>query len=358
MLGFSRKLSKFKPFIDSLQFDHFLALTDDTGMLQHSKFSIPDRRMGYTVDDNARALILSTGQYDLRLSEEWSRLTSRFLAFLMAVQGPDGRFHNFTNYRHDVEDDLGSGDHLGRTLWATGIVVDSPLAAGVRTSAKEVFDKALPWALESTSPRVKAHAIKGLSRYINHFDDDLNASRNLSYLVNQLCATYEANRSADWRWFEDVLSYENWRLPECLFEAYLVGQDCLKIAEQSLKFLTSVEFIDDVFAPVGSEGWYRRNHVKAQFDQLPVEAGSAVEALAIAGVTTGSSQYWDLALQALSWYHGMNQKGVTLYDTRSGECCDGISPFGLNLNKGAESALSYLLAVTRLEMIGRQEGGL
>jgi hypothetical protein len=251
MLGFSRKLSKLKPFIDSLEFDHFLALTDETGMLQHSKFSIPDRRPGYTTDDNARALIVSTRQYDLRLSEEWSRLASRFLAFLMAMQGPDGRFHNFMNYGREVEDDLGSGDHLGRALWATGSVVDSRLAAGVRASAKEVFDKALRWALESTSPRVKAHAIKGLSRYINRFGDDLNAGRNLSYLVNQLYATYEANRSADWRWFEDVLSYENWRLPECLFEAYLVGQDCLKVAEESLKFLISVEFIDGMFAPVG-----------------------------------------------------------------------------------------------------------
>jgi hypothetical protein len=110
-----------------------------------------------------------------------------------------------------------------------------------------------------------------------------------------------------------------------------------------------------MFAPVGSEGWYRRNLVKAQFDQLPVEAGSAVEALAIAGVTTGSSQYWDLALQALSWYHGRNQKGVMLYDAKSGECYDGISPLGLNLNKGAESALSYLLAATRLQLIGQQK---
>jgi hypothetical protein len=221
----------------------------------------------------------------------------------------------------------------------------------VRASAKEVFDKALPWALQSTSPRVKAHAIKGLSRYVRRFDDDLNAKRNLSSLVKQLSAAYKANRSADWRWFEDMLSYENWRLPECLFEAYLVGEKCLEVAEESLKFLTSVEFEDGMFIPVGSEGWYTRNLVKAQFDQLPVEAGSAVEALAIAGVATGSSQYWNLAMQALSWYHGRNQKGVMVYDVKSGECYDGISQLGLNLNKGAESTLSYILAVTRLQLM-------
>jgi hypothetical protein len=352
MPSFSRRLSKFKPFMDSLRFDHFLALTDETGMLQHSKFNIPDRRLGYTTDDNARALIVSNRQYDLQSSEKWSRLATRFLAFLMAMQGPDGRFHNYMNYGREVEDDLGVGDHLGRALWAAGVVVDSHLVPGVRASAKEVFDKALPWALESTSPRVKAHAVKGLSGYVHRFGDDLNARRNLSSLVEQLSAAYEANRSADWGWFEDIISYENWRLPECLFEACLVGEDCLKVAEESLRFLISVEFEDGMFIPVGSEGWYTRNLVKAQFDQLPVEAGSAVETLAIAGVATGSSRYWDLALQALSWYHGRNQKGVLVYDVKNGECYDGISRLGLNLNKGAESTLSYILAVTRLQLIG------
>jgi len=128
MLSFSRKLSKFKPFIDSLGFDHFLMLTGETGMLQHSKFSVPDRRLGYTTDDNARALIVSTRRYDLSLNAKWSGLGGRFFAFLMAMQGPEGRFHNFMNYGREVEDDLGSGDHLGRAIWSTGHVLDSHLA--------------------------------------------------------------------------------------------------------------------------------------------------------------------------------------------------------------------------------------
>jgi hypothetical protein len=115
----------------------------------------------------------------------------------------------------------------------------------------------------------------------------------------------------------------------------LVGENCLGIAKAPLRFLKSVKFRDDMLIPVGSEGWYRRNLVKAEFDQLPVEAGSAVEALVVAANAAVSSQYSDLALQALKWYHGWNRKGVTLYDARSGACYDGISPAGLNLNKGA-----------------------
>jgi hypothetical protein len=348
---FSGEFWKFKQITDSINFDHFLALTDETGMLQHAKFSIPDRRLGYTTDDNARALVISTREYALESDMKWSALAGRFLAFLIGMQRPDGRLHNFMSYTREVGNDLDSGDHLGRVLWATGCVLDSPLPPGFRASAKEVFDKALPWALQSTSLRVKAHAIKGLSRYVSRFGEDLNARQNLSHLVKQLVATYKGNCSDDWEWFENILSYENWRLPESLFEAYLFGENCLGIANATLSFLRSVEFRDDMLIPVGSEGWYPRNLVRAEFDQLPVEAGSAVEALAVAAEATGSSQYSDLALQALRWYHGWNLKGVTVYDARSGACCDGISPAGLNMNKGAESTLSYLLAATRLELM-------
>jgi hypothetical protein len=345
----SPKLSKFERFLDSVKFDHFLSLADDTGMLQHSRFSIPDRRLGYTTDDNARALVVAARQYDLELSREWLMLTRRFLAFLIGMQEPDGRFHNFMSYAREVEGDLGPGDHLGRALWATSCVIDSlHLPAGIKASAKEIFDKALPSALASTSLRVKAHAIKGLSRYVSRFRGDSNARRNLSGLVQELSIAYRASCSCDWKWFEDILSYENWRLPECLFEAYLVGENCLAFAEESLRFLIGVEFKGGMLIPVGSQGWYRRNSVGAEFDQLPVEAGSAVEALAVAAQATGRSRYWDLALRALRWYHGKNRKRVTVYDAESGACHDGVSSTGLNLNRGAESTISYLLAVTRI----------
>ena len=349
--NFPLELPRLKQFVDTLNFDHFSALTDETGMLQHTKFSIPDRRLGYTTDDNARALVVSTRQYDIELHRTWLSMAGKFLAFLIAMQRPDGQFHNFMSYAREVRDDVDSGDHLGRSLWALGCVVDSCLPDGVRASAKESFDKALPWAFRSTSIRVKAHAVKGLSRYISRFEEDLNARQNMSNLVKQLVTEYKTNRNDDWRWFEDILAYENWRLPECLFEAYLTGDDCLEIAEESLGFLKNVEFKDGMLNPVGSEGWYPHNQPKAQFDQLPVEAGSAVEALAVAAKATGSTAHGDLALTALEWYHGRNIRNVKLYDDGTGACYDGLSSSGLNLNKGAESTLSYLLAVTKLQLL-------
>lgn len=332
--------------LDRVRFDHFLALTDETGMLQHSKFTVPDRRLGYTTDDNARALIVSTREYDRKPRKRWLNLVSRFLSFLIGMQVPDGRFHNFMSYNREMGEDMDSGDHLGRSLWATGVVVDSALPAGVRASAKEAFDKALPWAFRSISPRVRAHAIKGLCRYISQHPEDLNAKKNLSSLVKQLNNQYLSNRSEEWPWFENVLAYENWRLPECLFEAHAAGEECLEIAQDSLEFLIQVEFRNRTFIPVGSEGWYPRNGARAEFDQLPVEAGSAVEALAAAARATNSSRYWDLTLHALKWYHGSNLRKVSVYEAKTGACYDGITRQGLNQNKGAESALSYILAVT------------
>ncbi len=120
--------------------------------------------------------------------------------------------------------------------------------------------------------------------------------------------------------------------------------------------VVDVEFRGDMLVPIGSEGWYLRNGARAEFDQLPVEAGSAVEALATAAKAVGSSRYWDLASRATVWYHGTNLKGVKLYDARTGACCDGITPEGLNQNQGAESTLSYLLAVTRLQSIALGQG--
>jgi hypothetical protein len=109
--------------LDSARFDHFLALTDNTGMLQHSKFSAPDRRFGYTTDDNARALVLSTRQFNFELDKRWLTLSGRFLAFLIGMQRSDGRFHNFMSYNRKVENDFDSGDHLGRALWVITVIV-------------------------------------------------------------------------------------------------------------------------------------------------------------------------------------------------------------------------------------------
>jgi hypothetical protein len=164
---------------------------------------------------------------------------------------------------------------------------------------------------------------------------------------------YKRNSSSDWRWYENILSYENWRLVEPLFEAHLLGEDCLDVAEESLEFLISVEFDKAMLIPVGSDGWYRRNQAKAEFDELPVEAGSAVETLTTAAMTVNSKRYRNLALQAFKWYHGSNRNRAVVYDRRSGACYDGLSSSGLNLNQGAESTLSYLLAATRLREILR-----
>ena len=330
----------------SVKLDHLLSLTDHIALLQHAKFSVAARKEGYAVDDNARALVFASKAVKLWPDQRLPKLQRKLLSFLLLMQEEDGKFHNFMDFSQRIPDESTVGDHLGRAIWATGRVINSDLPSGMRASARLIFDRALPWARRSTSPRTKAYACLGLHERLRSETKDTNLMTNLKEIADSLVVLYNRNRVSDWEWFENILSYDNARLSQALLVAYQSMRDqvYLEVAQESLRFLGKITTINETYVPIGSQGWYVKGGRRALYDQQPIEAGAMVEATTLAYRLTGSESYEQGIRQALGWFSGLNTKMVKLYDESTGACSDGINEAGLNENQGAESTLAFLLA--------------
>lgn len=343
--------------LPSINCNWLQALTDDTGILQHAKSSIADRREGYTTDDNARALIAVLKYHRLRGEEQTLNLARTYLSFLLHVQKEDGRVHNFIGYNRDFLDTEGSEDSLGRVLWACGYSQDAPIPEDFRMTAKEIFDKSLNWASRSGSPRTHALAILGLYHYAKAFPHDKNPQLTMIHLADRLCEAYRHESTSSWQWFESSLTYANARIPQALFKAYQTTgkQTYLQIAEESFEFLVANVIIQDMFQPVGNQFWHKKGEEKALYDQQPIEASCMVDAASAAFHATGKEKYSEIAYIVFNWFMGKNSKNVMVYNPDTGGCFDGITPKGLNRNQGAESGLSYLLARLEMETLSKKK---
>jgi len=337
-----------------IKLDYLVSITDETGIVQHSKFATPNRGEGYTTDDNARALIVCTKHNRLDRTSEAAKLADVYLSFLYHMQMKDGRLHNFLGYDRRFLDDVGSDDSLGRALWACGYVINSNLDEEKKLLAKELFDKALPHAINSTSPRAKAFAVLGLSHYQRAYPKDQALSQRMIELIEQLLKLYEKGSSVEWRWFEAYLTYCNSRLPQALFEAYerIRNENYLQVAKDSFNFILKVQLSNGMFAPIGNNGWYKKGGVRALYDQQSVEASCMVETALAAFRATHNSNFITVARSIFAWFLGKNVQGLRVYNSSNGGCYDGITPEGLNLNQGAEATVTYLLARLDLETIG------
>lgn len=338
-----------------VKLDFLKALTDDTGLIQHTKFATPKRQEGYTTDDNARALIACVKYQQIYGASEVKELIDIYLSLLLLMQRPDGRFHNFLSYERSFIDQIGSEDCLGRALWACGQILNSNLSTEKRLTAREIFDKGLPWAFASSSLRSKASAILGLCHYREACPEDPNIADSIKTLANQILNNYRLHESPEWQWFEPYLTYINGRLPQALFAAYEKAGDAnyLEVGKESLGFILQVQMIDNQFVPIGNNGWYQRGGKRAIYDQQSVEAFCMTEVALAAYRATGKEEYRKNAEIVFEWFFGRNSKKVIVYNAENGGCYDGITPLGLNLNQGAEATVSYLLARLDMESLQR-----
>jgi len=331
-------------------------LTDDVGMLQHSKFATPNKKEGYATDDNARALIATTNYFMLFNDLSVKKSIDTYLSLLLYMQRPDGKMHNFLSYDRQLLDEIGSEDCMGRTLWACGYCLNSKLPQETKLLSKEIFDKLFRWVSSFTSPRAKAYSIMGLFQYHKAYPEDQNVKVNINALAKQLTQQFEFESSKEWNWFESYLTYCNARLPHSLFLAYeATGEDrYLQVASKSMKFLINTQTINKLFVPIGNRGWYKKGSDRAIYDQQSVEAACTTEAAIAAFRNTNKEGYLKAAHEAFEWFFGGNLQGLTLYNQEDGSCCDGITPQGLNQNKGAEATLSYLQARLNFEELKQQ----
>jgi glycosyltransferase involved in cell wall biosynthesis len=355
----------------TLKLDHLHRLTDDTGMLQHAIFTVPNLGEGYTTDDNARALVLAVllEQMDnkqpvvreaVATNSVPSDSSCRYLSFLEHAFNPaKGRFRNFLAYDRRWNEAEGSEDSHGRALWGLGTVLGRSSDQGLRNAAGRLFEFSLPAVMEFRSPRAWAYALLGIQEYLNSYAGDRDAQKVRSVLARRLLEMYGSIRRPDWKWYEDIVAYGNARLPQALL---LVGSACaddpmVSAGLESLDWLTETQRCETNghFVPIGSQSFYRQGGEKARFDQQPIEAAGAVSACLQAYRVTRDRLWRDRAWSAFNWFLGDNDLQVPLYDTLTGGCRDGLHPDRANQNQGAESTLSFLMALLEMRSLHEEE---
>lgn len=338
--------------LPALRLDHLLRMTDSTGLLQHATYNIPNFEEGYCTDDNARALLLCTHLEELgQDNSEIRAAATRYAAFLQfAFHRQRRRFHNFLGFDRQWRDEVGSEDCLGRAIWALGTCVGRSERRDRQCWAAQLFDQAIPALAEATSPRAWALALLGIHEYLRRFSGDRVADQMRNELTGRLLRCFEQASSENWPWFEDVVAYDNARLPQALI---LSGRSpAVEVGLQSLRWLADIQTSPaGHFRPIGSNGFFRRNSHQAHFDQQPIEAHSMVSAC-ITGWQATQDEYWiRQARRAFSWFLGRNDLGQPLYDPSTGGCCDGLHPDRVNQNQGAESTLAFLLALVEMTIM-------
>lgn len=343
--------------LPGFKLDRLRRMTDDTGVVQHALYALPDSNYGYSIDDQARALIVALKHFNL--TGNWSSLdlATTYLRFLNYAQLADGRFHNFMGFDRTWQDSVGSEDSNGRVVWALGYTALTGVEEDLQMTARTMLLRSFPWLGRLQYLRAKAFAIFGLYYYLRTEPEDQQARELVSRHGDGLVAAFDLKAAEGWEWFEDILTYSNARLPQALMLAYLVTwkRRYLEVARSSLDFLLRVSHMDG--APqinlVGQDGWYPRGGECARFDQQPVDANALVDACLAAHQLLGDKQYVVEAQQAFAWFHGRNCLGIPLYCESTGGCFDGLTPLGVNRNQGAESTISYLLSYLSMVEAGR-----
>ena len=338
------------------RFDHLLRMTDSTGIFQHARFSVPWFEHGYCTDDNARALLFTVLLEELdECPPEVRQLRSAYAAFLQhAFVQPSGRFRNFMNFERHWLEEHGSEDSHGRALWALGAVVGRSKGESLRAWAAPLFEAALPVVESFTSPRAWAFAIIGLHEYLRTLEGDLLAARMREDLTVRLFGLWKAVATPDWPWFEEIVGYDNARISHALI---LTGrwtghEEILDAGLKSLRWLMDNQRGEGgCFRPVGSNGFWRKGGKPAEFDQQPIEAAAAVSACIEALNATGDQRWRADAQRAFDWFLGANDLKEVLYDSSTGGCRDGLHANRANQNEGAESTLSFGLALAEMKAL-------
>ncbi len=325
----------------------FDALCDGTGMLQHGNHIVPDRRHGYCLDDNVRALML-VNRVAWRSPGEELRRASTFASFLQYAWNPDARrFRNFMNYDRSWCEEVGSEDSNGRAIWALGDTAAHSRLPGLRDWALQAFGIHADIAEEFQSPRAIAFAAIGAAAMLRHRPGHPVASAIAARCGDLLERLLGGTRRPDWVWFETVIGYDNPRLPQALIECgrALERESWVAAGLDSLRWVMANQCdADGVFRPVGSDSFGRDGDI-LPFDQQPLEAWAAIDACASArGSDPGSPLWLDHARRAYRWFLGENDRKVVLADFQLGSCFDGVTPHGANRNVGAESLLAFQLA--------------
>jgi glycosyltransferase involved in cell wall biosynthesis len=345
--------------LPEINLEHLRLLTDDTGILQHARYNVPRYGDGYCLDDNARALLATTlvGETGSAEAAGVRSLAARYLAFMGHAFNEDtGRFRNFMSYAREWTEDSGSEDSHGRALWALGTAVGRSHNPGTRGLGADLFHSALPAVSTLTSPRAWAYSLLGMDEYLGAFEGDRGVEDTRSALAERLLTLHQKTSGHDWPWFEERVTYCNARLSQALIVsgARMANPAMIAAGTTSLNWLLSIQRSSlGNFAPIGSNGFFERGGATATHDQQPVEACTIVSACLEAHRVTGDPSWSDHARRAFNWFLGQNDLHLPLYDAATGGCRDGLHADRANENQGAESTVSFVLALLEMRSADR-----
>lgn len=326
--------------------DHISRMTDDTGIIQHAKFGIPNLKEGYCLDDNARALLMVVMTYKQMKLPLALELLPIYLSYIHYMQNSDGTFRNFLSFRRDFLDETGSEDSFGRAIWSLGYLLGNAPNDAYFQSGKQLFFDAIPNFERLNSIRSIANSIIGISYYLQRNPQDERLRGILKTMAFKLAKQYQQHKGPDWFWFEEMLAYDNAILPLSLLHAAgILGDDELRqTALESMDFLTELTLKDGTLSLIGNENWYVKNGDPSNYAQQPLDALAMVLMFHQAFQLTKDKTYLNKLYASFMWFLGENDMRMSLYDFETKGCCDGLERYGVNRNQGAESTLAYLIS--------------
>lgn len=330
----------------ALNLNHISLLTDDTGIIQHARFGIPNLKEGYCIDDNARALIMALMAYEQDKNQKAVKLMPIYLSFIQYMQTDDGNFRNFLSFNRNYLDEVGSEDSFGRTIWSLGYLISSAPNNSYREFGREIFSHSISHFKNLKYLRGMANTIIGLSYYLCAHPGDEILVKEINQLANSLKDSYKKNKDGDWHWFEDILTYDNAILPLALFHHFEAtgNQESYKIAMESVEFLNTFSFENGYLNPVGNAGWMKKHGKNPIYDQQAIETMAMVLLYSKAFEITKDDVFLSQMQMSYEWFLGKNSLHIPLYDFETHGCADGLQFNSVNRNQGAESTLAYFIS--------------
>lgn len=333
-----------------VKLDQIKSMTTDFGYIQFSKLNVPDVQSGYTIDDNARAMIAMAMHYKKYREADSLKYLATYLKYIEFCQQSDGKFFNYVdinkkfteqNYNENLE------DCTGRAMWALGYIISLSgiLPKAIVNKATGIFQKSLPYTKTMYSTRAMAFVIKGLYYYNRHVKDE-DTILYMKMFADRMVKMYHHEAEEHWKWFEGYLTYANSVLPEALLLCYAVTGDkeYSDVAQESFDFLLSQTFTKDMIKVVSNRSWQVKGQEKEQYGEQPIDVAYTILALRKFHDIYKNSKYLDKLETAFNWFLGNNHLQHVIYNPCTGGCFDGLEEHSVNLNQGAESTISYLMA--------------
>jgi len=354
--------SEIKYSYPEIQLRHIKRLTTELGIIQFSKISIPDLDSGYTLDDNARALIAFCMHYKLTQDKDDLAYILIYLDFIQRCQKPKGDFINYVDQenREHVEQnaEVNLEDSNARAIWALGTVVSLSdiLPEAITKKATRCLLNSLKWTETIQSPRSIGFATKGLYLYHSTIPN-LYVAAIINKLNAKLLKNYEDTATEDWKWFENYLTYGNGVLPESMLYAYLITNKPIykKVALDSLDFLISKTFVNGDFKAISNRSWHHKGSEPQQYGEQPIDVTYTIQTLNAFYDAFKTPEYKKKMRIAFNWFLGKNHLNQIMYNPVSGGGYDGLEKENVNLNQGAESTVCFLTARLLMEKLAQTQ---